>query len=437
MARNVVGRPMAPMVRFDQFAKEGFTRNVVAYRCIEEIGKGVASVPLVLFAGEKEADQNHEVLQRLKRPNPMQSWYTFVSHVIGYFLIAGNTYLEQVAPVGSPPRELYALRPDRMTVIPGSRGFPQAYAYAVGTDKTLFDVHPVTGHSDVRHIKTFHPLDDWYGMSPIQAAATPINQFNESGEWNTNLILRGASRSGGLELQAQDGHYRVLDDIQYAKITKRLDEQYSGPRNAGRAKLFEGGLKWVDMSFSPQDMDWINGKHTSARDICSAFGFPCQLLGIPGDNTYSNYKEARQALYENTVMPLVYLLLGELNVWYTPRFSEGLEIRPDEDRVLALAPRREALWERVQKATHISENEKRNATGYEPYTPTGDPADDLYQSATLLPLGFDAGDSGAEDDTGKERFVEELKQAGVTSSTIIAELVARAFPSNGEWRDDA
>jgi hypothetical protein len=102
-----------------------------------------------------------------------------------------------------------------------------------------------------------------------------------------------------------------------------------------------------------------------------------------------------------------------------------------------LAPRREALWERVQKATHISENEKRNATGYEPYTPTGDPADDLYQSATLLPLGFDAGDSGAEDDTGKERFTEELKQAGVTSSTIIAELVARAFPSNGEWRDDA
>lgn len=440
VARQVAGRPVTPMERFDQFAKEGFTRNVVAYRCIEEISKGVASVPLVLFAGDTEMQSDHEVLQRLKRPNPMQGWQSFVSHVIGYYLIAGNTYLEQVAPAGSPPLELYALRPDRMKVVPGHRGLPQAYEYNVGTDKTSFEVNPVDGHSDVRHIKTFHPLDDWYGMSPIRAAATSINQFNESGEWNTNLILRGASRSGGLELQAQDGHWRVLDQPTYDKLTKRLDEQYSGPRNAGRAKIFEGGLKWVDMSFSPQDMDWINGKHTSARDICSAFGFPCQLLGIPGDNTYSNYREARQALFENTVIPITGLLLNELNVWYTPQFSEGLELRVNEDAVLALAPRRESLWDRVQKADFLSPDEKRDATGYEPHVPDGNPANDLYQPATMLPLGFDAGDSDegeGDTDEDQEEFEKELRRSGVTSAAIIAELKARAFPGNGEWRDDA
>jgi HK97 family phage portal protein len=386
-------------------------------------------VPLLLFQGDQEANADHEVLQRLKRPNPMQGWHQFVNYAIGYFLIAGNTYLEQVAPATGPPKELYALRPDRMRVVPGELGFPQGYEYQVGTDKQTFEVEPLTGLSDVRHIKTFHPLDDWYGLSPVQAAATGINQFNEAGVWNQNLLLRGASRSGGLELQAQDGHFRILDPTEYELLDKRLQEQFTGPHNAGRPKLFEGGLKWVDMSFSPQDMDWINSKHTSAREICSAFGFPPMLLGIPGDNTYSNYREARQALFENTVMPLTGLLLSELNAWLLPRFAEGLELRPDEDQVLALAPRRESLWDRILKADWLSKNEKRTATGYEPHEPSGDPADDLFQPAGVLPLGFGT--------VPEEEFEKRLRADGVPEP-MIAELKKLGYGrSNGEWRDGA
>ena len=431
MARRVAGRPVAPMERFDQYAKEAYVKNVIAYRCVKEISEAVASVPLLLFAGDKEAKPDHEVLQRLKRPNPMQSWPQWISHAIGYYLLGGNTYLEAVAPAGKPPRELYALRPDRMKVIPGPRGLPQGYTYEIGYDKTTFDVDPVTGASDLRHIKTFHPLDDWYGMSPIQAAATGINQFNAAGEWNQSLLLRGASKGAVLELQAQDGHFRVLGDEEYTTMDKRLTEQWTGPQNAGRPKFLEGGLKWIDASFSPHDMDFINSKHTSARDICSALGFPCQLMGIPGDNTYSNYKEARQALFENRVMPLTWMLLSELNVWYVPRFGEGLELRADEDQVLALAPRRESLWDRVSKAEFLTPDEKRAATGYEPHVPDGNPANDLYQSATLLPLGFEI--DNAED---AKAFELELERAGVPPA-MAAELKARAFAGNGEWRDDA
>jgi HK97 family phage portal protein len=390
IARRQAGKAIAPLERYDQFAKEGYQANVVAYRAVKDIAQAAAYVPLLLFSGDEELEQDHEVLQLMRRANPLQGWVAWTVNVLSDFQITGNAYMEAVGPVVGPPTERYVLRPDRMKVVPGESGLPRAYVYAIGNDKVTYEVDGLTGESDVRHLKTYNPLDDWYGMSPIQAASHGVNQFNQAGEWNQNLLKNGASRGGVLELQAQDGHFDILTDPDYDKITKRLDEQFAGPENAGRWKLAEGGLKYVPTMFSPQDMDWIDGKHTSARDICGAFGYPCQLMGIPGDNTYSNYKEARQALYENTVMPILGMLLSELNVWLMPRYGEGLTLRPNEDAVLGLAPRRESLWDRISAADFLSIDEKREALGYGPHVPDGNPAHDLYQPATQLPLGFTA-----------------------------------------------
>jgi Phage portal protein/Glycosyl hydrolase 108 len=39
---------------------------------------------------------------------------------------------------------------------------------------------------------------------------------------------------------------------------------------------------------TPKDMDFIEAKNVAAREIALAIGVPPMLLGIPGDNTYSN-----------------------------------------------------------------------------------------------------------------------------------------------------
>ena len=52
--------------------------------------------------------------------------------------------------------------------------------------------------------------------------------------------------------------------------------------------LLEGGLDWKPLSLSPKDMDFIAAKHAAARDIALALGVPPMLLGIPGDNTFTD-----------------------------------------------------------------------------------------------------------------------------------------------------
>ncbi|CAK6538214.1 MAG: Phage portal protein BeeE [Candidatus Midichloria mitochondrii] len=107
-------------------------------------------------------------------------------------------------------------------------------------------------------------------------------------------------------------------------------------------------------------MDFISAKHSSVRDIALSFGVPPQLLGIPGDNTYSNLKKARIALWEQTILPLADNTLKHLNRWLQPIFNNNFELTfMISDNITALAPSRQAFWGRIDKISFMTEEEKR------------------------------------------------------------------------------
>ena len=95
------------------------------------------------------------------------------------------------------------------------------------------------------------------------------------------------------------------------------------------------------------------------------------LLGIPGDNTYSNYAEAQRAClcsprqtWRGTVLPLVNRTAKAFSAWLSPAWDTSLELKPDLDEVAALTGEREALWARLNAASFLTMDEKRAAVGY-------------------------------------------------------------------------
>lgn len=351
---------------YGRFAEEGYKRNVIAYRACNMIATAIAGVPWQVSSRGRtrmRLMEKHPLLTLLNRPNPMQGGAELVEALITQKLIAGNAYLHAVGPKGEAPMELYALRPDRVTILAGQGGIPKAYRYAVGQSQVDFPVDRVTGQSRILHLKQFHPFDDWYGMSSVEAAAYSIDQHNQCGAWNQALLQNGARPTGALMVKAGDGGTGHLSEPQYVRLKQQLDEQFSGATNAGRPLLLEGGLEWKEMSLSPRDMDFIQIKHSSARDIALAFGVPPQLLGIPGDNTYANMAEARLALWEQTILPTLQHLVDALNNWLTPMFSNTLSIGYDAEAIPAMAAKRDALWARVSNAPFLSDAEKRRILG--------------------------------------------------------------------------
>lgn len=361
-------QPLWTPRQYDALAEEGYQKNIIVYRCVTLIARGVASVPWQLYK-DGALLENHPLLSLLQNPNPQQGLSRFMEALTAYLLLAGNVYIEAVSPQ-KEPLELYLLRPDRMKIIPGNGGVPAAFVYTLGGKSISIPVDSFTGKSTILHIKTFNPLNDWYGMSPIEAAAHSIDQHNAVATHNISLLQNGGRLSGALQFHpGKQGD--ILNEDQRQRLREELKSAVEGANNSGRILILEGDFEWKEMGLSPKDLDFIEGKYLSAREISQVYGVPPMLVGVPGDATFSNYKEARYHLWEDTILPYLEIIKSELNKWLLSFYEENLCLDYDTDSIPALAPKREALWGKIEKASFLTVNEKRSLLGYSP-VPNGD-----------------------------------------------------------------
>ena len=335
---------------YEAQVRDGYIGNPVAQRAVRLVSEGVGSAPV------SASDQ--AVLDLVATTSGGQS---LLETMALHLLLHGNAFV-QVLPDGSGrPRELFALRPERVTVEADVRGWPAAYLYKAGAMQTRLPAENARGHLAVIHVKAAHPLDDHYGLGCLGAAAGAIAIHNAATRWNKALLDNAARPSGALVYDTGEAG-AVLAADQFDRLRSELDTSFAGATNAGRPMLLEGGLKWQALSLSPADMDFAGMKAAAAREIALAFGVPPMLMGLPGDATYANYREANKALWRLAVLPMAGLILSALAQGLRPYFAD-LTLSVDLDRVMALSEERERLWAQVSGAEFLSDEEKRAMLG--------------------------------------------------------------------------
>lgn len=365
-----LGQPIWSHRNYQKFAEEGYIKNVIVNYCINLICKNAAKVRFKLRQrhqlGENALILSHPLLDLLNNPNKLQHYHDFMAEVYYYKLIAGNSFILasnfQQPSQKTLPTELQCLRPDKVDLLIAKNQSLLGYRYRHHTTYTDYFLDPVNSTSEILHLKNFNPVDEYYGLSNVEAAMYSIDQHNEASRWNQALLQNGARPSGALIVRNEaNGGY--LSEEQFLRIKQEFGEEYIGANNAGKPLLLEGGLDWKEISLSPKDMDFTTVKANAARDIALAFGIPPQLLGIPGDNTYSNLAEGRLALWEETILPLVEDVMNALNSWLIPMFGEELALFYNKDNISALNTRRESQWARIKDADFLTPEEKRELLG--------------------------------------------------------------------------
>lgn len=405
-------QPYSPNRNYTSLADEGYKKNALSKRCIDYIAASVADIQINLFDNRLDTEvTSHALLNLIKWPNPTQSYEEFTKEMISYFMLSGNMYSDCVygSRQGKEPVELWSKRPDLMSIVPDASGQIYAYVMEFNGKKHTWLVDPIYMTSPVLHVKTFNPLDHFYGLSFIESAAYSVDQYNQAMIWNVSLLKNGARPSGAFVIGTNnDPNYRGLNEKQRAQIREEIDNIYAGAKNAGRPMLLEN-MTYTEMSLSPKEMDWILSKETSQRDIALAFGVPGQLVGVSGDTTYANYEQARMAFYDNTAIPLAKIWAKALTRWLTPMYkgAENFELRPDIDSIEALAPRRKEKWDMVTNCNFLTVNEKRIETGYGKYEPTDDPADKILVPSGLVPLDFAADFTVEEENVTSNNSTDE------------------------------
>lgn len=421
-----VGTSSQRMMKYEDLAVEGYLKNAIVYRCVNEISKGASAVPFQIKTRDDQVIQSHPLIDLLNRPNPQQSNSEFFNAIFGFLMLGGNSYILKIAGSMGVPRELHLLRPDRIEIKGGKGMFPEKYEYRMnGQVQAVYEVDQESGLSDLKQVKLWHPMDDFYGCSPLTAAAMEVDQHNSATKHNINLLENGARPSGAVVFRPKDdqGYQVQLSDSQRQQLMSDLNQRFTGSKNAGRPLLLEGDFDWKEMGMSPRDMDFINLKHMSATDIAMCFGVPSQLVGVPDSQTYSNVAEARLALYEETIIPYLRKLESDLNEWLVPMFDEDLYFEYDVDEIPALSERRRRIYENVLGAVSqgiMTRNEARKMLGLSPVQG----ADDLLVQANLFPLGSNEEDQGPEEPTNDEDmdlYEDDTKAEHITN-----------FPTKGE-----
>jgi HK97 family phage portal protein len=344
--------PTRAPYEYRKAVKESFLLNPVAQRAVRIVAEGVGSAPVAV--------DDDEVRQLLATTSAGQS---LLETLAAQVLLHGNGFVQIIRDGGNRPVELFALRPERMSIVQGDDGWPLAYQYKVGDSTLTLPVEDADGWPTVIHLKSFHPIDDHFGAGCLSAAEPAVLIHNAASNWNLALLENAARPSGALVYDP--GEASGLTTDQFDRLRAELEQAFSGSANAGRPMLLEGGLKWQSLSLSPADMDFAELKAAAARDIALALGVPPMLLGMPGDNTYANYKEANRALWRLTLLPLAGKILSGLQQGLKPWFPK-LKISVDLDRVPALAQDREALWSQVANADFLEPEEKRALLGLPP-----------------------------------------------------------------------
>jgi HK97 family phage portal protein len=273
-------------------------------------------------------------------------------------LLHGNAYIQLLRDGGGHVVELYALRPERVSVEVDAGGWPAAYRYKVGDRVMRLAADPV--RPEIVHLRGFNPVDDHYGLGCLGAAAGAIAIHNAAATWSKALLDNAARPSGALVYDPGDGS--TLSPEQFGRLRAEMDASFSGSGNAGRPMLLEGGLKWQALSLSPADLDFAGTKAAAAREIALAFGVPPMLLGLPGDATYANYREANRALWRLSILPVAGVILTGLAQALGGWFADAA-LAVDLDRVPAMAEDRGLLWASVSAADFLSMEEKRAMVG--------------------------------------------------------------------------
>jgi HK97 family phage portal protein len=341
-----------PAPRSYEYARaitEGFIANPIAQRSVRIAAESIGQAPITC--------DDPRLAALVTATSAGQS---LIETLAAHLLLHGNGYVQILKDASGMPVELFALRPERVKVVTGPDGWPCGYDYTVAGRTSRIPLEDEDGWPGIIAIRAMHPLDDHCGAGALEAAWQAVVIHNAATHWNRALLENAARPSGALVYEPGDG--AALAQEQFDRLKRELDAAFSGAGNAGRPMLLDGGLRWQSMALSPADMDFATLKSAAARDIALAFGVPPMLLGLPGDNTYANYREANRALWRLTLLPLAEKLFAAIREGLAPWYGQAT-LRIDLDRVPALSEDRERLWSQVSDAEFLTRAEKRKLLG--------------------------------------------------------------------------
>ena len=154
---RVYGSWSAPApLSWEAQVREGYLGNAIVQRAVRLVAEAAGSAPV--------AASDPGLAALVAATSGGQG---LVETLAAQLLLHGNGYVQILTDGAGAPAELFALRPERVTVEADARGWPVAYRYKAGGSAAVLAAEDGAGRVAVVHVKALHPLDDHYGARRV------------------------------------------------------------------------------------------------------------------------------------------------------------------------------------------------------------------------------------------------------------------------------
>tara|TARA_A100001201_G_scaffold37890_3_gene39805 strand:+ start:2670 stop:4580 length:1911 start_codon:yes stop_codon:yes gene_type:complete len=376
----------------DTYIQQGYQKNATIYSLINIITKAATTIPFQIYEIENKNDYKRykaltsgtfdanilhksEILRKralseiedtelhmlLDRPNPAQSYNSFITELIAFGKLTGNRYIYGIGPESGDNigkyKELYVMPSQLMEIISGGIMQP------VVKYKIQYNGNHDIPAEQICHIKDFNPYYDGtgthlYGQSPLRAGLRSMTTNNEAVQTGVKYLQNQTARG---VLMSEEGD---INEVQAQQLKDKFRQSHQGSNNAGDIIITPKKLSWVNFGLNASDVSLIEQYNASIKDLCNIYNVPVQLLNNTDSTTYNNMKEAKKALYQNVVIPELCKIRDELNRWLTPKYGEKLCIDFDFSVIPELQEETDKVVNQMSKAWWLTPNEKRMAMNY-------------------------------------------------------------------------
>jgi HK97 family phage portal protein len=251
----------------------------------------------------------------------------------------------------------------------------------------VFGYNQPIPESTVLHLKYWNPdyhipASHLYGMSPLKAARRSVKASNLGLE-----ALSKALENGGASgmLFPDDPDIQELTQDQRSQLQRWFDQNRKGADNYKSALITTAKMGWTPFGQSVVDLEIIEARKMTTRDICNIYRYPSALLNDPETKTNANVGEARKQLYQEAVIPELEQFYASLNRWLVPRFErltgKKYHIDYDLNAVEALSDNMVEKSQWLDRAWYLTPNEKRDEMQFERID------NDLFDQP-MIPMGL-------------------------------------------------
>jgi HK97 family phage portal protein len=305
----------------------------------------------------------------------------FVSDWTTNMLLAGNAWIEIIrASDDGKPSELHLINPARIGVIRDQKAIRDAdvvQAWRVHdpvSGRPPRELKPWrNGSGDIVHSKQFAPIDAVFGQAPLEAAMRQVDVSNGTLSLTRRVLQRGYA-PGWIEARENS----EWTDEHVAQLNERIRRsKYHGE------ELFLENAEWHPMGIDVGAAGLADMQILAKRNIASVFHVDPALIGDTSTRTYATYRESRQALIAEAVLPLLTQFQSDWNRTIGAELQSLLWF--DRDSYDAISTHRAEAAERVTKlwtSGLITRDEARSDLEYDPARPS----DAFYGPANLVPM---------------------------------------------------